>query len=322
MKIVIVGPGALGCLLAASLLRSELSGKTSHLTPPPSIILLDSSAERAALLTRQGLTLEEGDKAFSTAVHATSDPGTIGKADLFLLCVKSGDVPEAISRIAPILTSESLVITFQNGIGHLPHVLPWPLPGRVALGVTSQGATMIGPGRVRHAGHGPTLIGFPDPVDRDNTKHQAKLHEIADFFTVAGLATEVVGDILDRVWGKLFINTGINALTAIHNCANGQLLSIPTAQEMMAGAVQEAVAVARAKGITILGDPVARTREVCRATATNISSMLQDVRRKKNTEIRAINGAVVAEAHTLGIAAPVNELLVRKVREIENLYLL
>jgi 2-dehydropantoate 2-reductase len=88
----------------------------------------------------------------------------------------------------------------------------------------------------------------------------------------------------------------------------------------MKGAVQEAVLVARDKGITVANDPYSATLEICRATAANISSMRQDVLKGKKTEIDTINGAVVREAAGLGIPVPVNDSLVRRVKEIEDGY--
>ena len=135
-----------------------------------------------------------------------------------------------------------------------------------------------------------------------------------------GLSVAAAENILDRLWGKLFVNVGINALTAIHDCCNGDLLSLPEAGAEMEAAVREAWNLAVAKGITVAGDPYAITLEVCRATAANISSMRQDVLKKKRTEIDAINGAVVREAARLGIPVPVNESLVRRIKEIEGRY--
>ena len=134
------------------------------------------------------------------------------------------------------------------------------------------------------------------------------------------MATTVTADILHRLWAKLFINVGINALTAIHGCLNGDLLTIPGVAERMQTAVDEAEQVARASGIAVNGDPFTATVEVCRRTAANISSMLQDVRRRRRTEIDAINGTVVRVGQTLGLETPENLRLVQQIRAIEAEY--
>ena len=74
-------------------------------------------------------------------------------------------------------------------------------------------------------------------------------------------------------------------------------------------------------GINLPGDPLAMTLDVCRKTARNISSMLQDINNKRVTEIDSINGALVDAGRQLSIPVPVNEELVRRVKEIESSYL-
>jgi 2-dehydropantoate 2-reductase len=117
------------------------------------------------------------------------------------------------------------------------------------------------------------------------------------------------------------VNVGINALTAILGVPNGELLNIPTCQNVLDGAVAEAVQVASGCGIQLqLPEEIERVRAVCNSTAVNISSMLQDVKRQKKTEIDQINGAVVRMAASLGMATPVNEVLTALVRGLEAGY--
>ena len=110
-------------------------------------------------------------------------------------------------------------------------------------------------------------------------------------------------------------------ITVIFNCPNGELLNNPEAKKMLAAAVLEGQSVAKALGINVTEDPVSQTRAVCAATAGNISSMLQDVRRGRQTEIGAINGALLAKAEELGMNLPVNRDLVERIKEIEAGYL-
>lgn len=200
-----------------------------------------------------------------------------------------------------------------NGIGHL-HFFEDSAAG-LALGVTSQGATLIKPGRVRHGGDGPTAIGFLHPYP---SKPGAILNKAAAVMSAAGLATDVVDDIETRLWQKLLVNAGINGLTVLYDCPNGALLDIVAAKTRLITLVEEGARVARSKGIDVGADPVGRTLEVCRATASNISSMLQDVRNHRTTEIMAINGALLAEAKKLAIPTPENELLVSQVLAVDK----
>ena len=109
------------------------------------------------------------------------------------------------------------------------------------------------------------------------------------------------------------MNAGINALTAIlRDRPNGRLLERPEALTLLEAAANEVASVARAKGIELpFPDAAAEARRVARATASNLSSMLQDVLRGAPTEIDAINGAVVREGARLGVPTPANETLLR-----------
>ena len=125
-------------------------------------------------------------------------------------------------------------------------------------------------------------------------------------------------NIMGAIWTKMLANVAINALTAITGLYNGELLELEETKAVMLKAVDEAVAVAKAMGIKLLvDDPHEFVLGIARATATNKSSMLQDVERGRRTEIDAINGMIVHYGRELGIPTPVNEVLVAAVKGIE-----
>jgi 2-dehydropantoate 2-reductase len=306
MRIVIVGPGALGLLLAAFL------GRTGH-----ELWLLDHHSERAANLAARGLWLEENGRTMWVGVKATTESAVIGAADLVLLCVKSAAVVKGLEKAMPLLTPASLLIAFQNGIGHLNSCQQQLASDDWAVGTTALGATLLAPDRVGHGGGGVTRLGF---LGSPSQRARQSAADAAETFCKAGIATELMADMQGPLWRKLLVNVGINALTALHDCPNGQLYDLPTLRKQLEQAVREAATVARAKGIDVGGDPVADVLAVCLATKDNISSMLQDIRHRRPTEIDAINGALVADAHDLGLAVPVNEELIRAVKRKEQEY--
>lgn len=128
-------------------------------------------------------------------------------------------------------------------------------------------------------------------------------------------------DIKSLAWSKLIINVGINALTAITRLPNGKLIEFEGTKRILRDAVTEATRIAKRKRIKLIyDDPLAKVEAVCESTAANISSMLQDVLRKKHTEIDFINGVIVRLGQELGIAVPINKLLVDLVKTIESSY--
>jgi 2-dehydropantoate 2-reductase len=137
-------------------------------------------------------------------------------------------------------------------------------------------------------------------------------------FREAGIETEVSSNIHDHVWGKLLINVGINALTALTGFKNGQLLNYPETTRLVEKLVFEAAEVARRKGVHIEENPIEKVRKAIEATRENRSSMGQDFDHRRETEIEAINGAVVREAQPLGILVPFNQAVTDLVKAIEK----
>lgn len=306
MRYAVVGPGALGCLMAAKLAEAAAD-------PGDVLWIIDHDSERAERIGRQGILYEKFETRKSYPVCAFADPQAIGSVDVLFFCVKSYDLQAALELCRPLLRAGVLAIFMQNGIAHLDFKdrtgEAW-----VAFGCTSEGSTSLGVGHIRHAGDGATFLGFLEDCGPEAAESLART---VTRLQSGGLVASVSDDILARLWAKLLVNVGINALTVIHDCRNGDLLAIPEACAEMKEAVAEAGRVAVAKGIPVTGDAYQTTTEVCRATAANVSSMRQDVLKCKRTEIDAINGAVVAEAARLGIATPVNESLVLRIKAIE-----
>ncbi len=303
MRIAVVGAGAMGSLFG---------GKLSAVAE---VTLLDPWAEHVATMQRDGLSIVELDGSKMTVpVTATTDPAAVPTVDMTIIFVKSHATRQASQWASRFLAPDGLALTLQNGVGNADMMAEVLGTGRVVAGVTSHGATLLGPGQVRHAGKGPTHIATRPEIAK-------KLSDVAAVFEQAGFEVHLSDDLESLVWGKLIINVGINGLTAILHVPNGQLVEIPAASALMAQAVAEAEAVCRAKGVTLpYNDPLGRVREVARATAANRSSMLQDVLRGVPTEIGVINEAIVREGKRLGVATPANEFIVTTIRAIEDSY--
>ena len=303
MRIVIAGVGAMG-----SLFGGKLSAEAK-------VTLLDPWAEHVDAMQRDGLCITELDGSETTVpVTATTDSSAVPKVDLVIIFVKARATKQASQWASDFLASDGLALTLQNGIGNAEMMAEILGAERVVAGVTLHGATLLGPGRVRHAGFGPTYI-----ITRPEIAH--KLATMAKVFERAGFEVHLSDDLESLIWGKLIVNVGINALTGILRVPNGQLVESLAAGKLMAQAVAEAVAVCQAKGIILpYNDPLNRAREVARATATNRASMLQDVLRGVPTEINVINEVIVREGERLGVPTPVNEFIVTTIRAIEDSY--
>ncbi len=294
MKIVVMGAGAIGSLFGGLLaLRGEdvlLVGRRSHVDAINSRGLKISGMTDAIVHVRASTHPEEGD--------------------LILFTVKSYDTEKAASSL--IINDDTIVLSLQNGLGNEEKIAEVVGREHVIGGVTSYGALFLEPGHVSHTGIGETVIGELDGSITD------RVSRLSDLLNKAGIMTSVTDSIKSKIWEKLVVNVGINAITAITGVKNGKLLEIPQLRELMRYASLEAVEVGRKQGIDLGYDLIDRVEEVARRTAENRSSMLQDISRGKKTEIDAINGMIVRLGEEVGVDTPVNRILTLLVRGIEK----
>jgi 2-dehydropantoate 2-reductase len=308
MKIGIIGPGALGCLFATRLFLAA--------DEQDEVLLIDHKSARADSLNTQGIIYESDAARQQINIPVSSTPANVGTLDVLFSCVKSYDLDKSLEFATPLLSPSTLLIFLQNGINHLKYE-DRQLHGIPVFATSSEGATRLAPGHIRHAGSGQTYLGFISPQNKTASR---RLKEVRSILQKGAISCTVSNDIRSRIWAKLFVNVGINALTAIHNRTNGQLLTSCAARAKLKRLVNEAEQVAIATGITITEDPVAATLTVCKHTARNISSMLQDVRNHRPTEIDAINGAISRLGREHSVATPLNDKIVSQVKSIEKKY--
>jgi 2-dehydropantoate 2-reductase len=303
LKVAIIGPGALGCLLAA---KFKSAGED--------IWLVDYRPERIALLNRQGIFLKTPNGTEIEVKVPVGDARGVGQVDLAILTVKAHQTRAAVQSLPPLLGSGGFALTLQNGLGNLEEMAKVLGPERLLGGASILGATKLGEGEVLLAGLGPTYVG-PPPGSRVPPD---KVEAVAALFRQGGLPCEVRGDIEAVLWEKLLVNVGINPLTAILQITNGDLPNRPSAWELAVAAAAEAQAVAQAGGISLDVDPGNRLQEVCTATAANRSSMLQDILAGRRTEIEALNAQVAVRGASRGIPTPVNSVLTQIIRALEE----
>jgi 2-dehydropantoate 2-reductase len=305
MKIAVVGAGAMGSLFGAML--SEAGNE---------VWLYDVWVEHVKTINKDGLRIEREGQTRTLSIEATTDPEQIGQAELVIIFVKSTHTASAAETARKLAGSDGAVMTLQNGMGNADILSEFIDPERVLAGTTSHGATLLGPGSIRHAGIGTTTIG----AWAETEQGRERARKLSDFFTKIGIQTEAVDDVRSLLWNKLLINIGINAITALTTIKNGQILDLEITRQLSRNAVEEAMKIAGQMNIKVREDAVDHVYAVAEATALNRSSMGQDVDNKRQTEIGTINGFIVRQAKRLGLKAPVNETLTALIQTLEYHY--
>jgi 2-dehydropantoate 2-reductase len=256
-------------------------------------------------LRAHGIRLQDGSEE-RIKVGVSEDPADCINTSIAIVLVKSWQTERAASQLAECLAPTGIALSLQNGLGNLEILQQFLGEERAALGVTTTGATLIGPGHVRAGGSGPTHLG-----------RHPRLNPLAELLRKADFDIEFTDNLQALQWGKLAINAGINPLTAILRVPNGTLCELPHTRSLMQAAARETATVAASMGVRLPNEDVeTAVVEVALRTAKNHSSMLQDILRRAPTEIDAICGAVARHAEAEGIPAPINWTLWNLVRAL------
>jgi len=298
MDIGIIGPGAMGTFLAGML------GEKNEVT----------------LVGRRELDIEKvdivGKTELTAEINFTTNLGKLSGSELVVICTKSYDTEEAVKGILDHLSPECRILSLQNGLENEEIISEHIGKERTIGGVTSHGVTYLDSGKVKHAGKGKTLIGsYPK-----GKRGEEELKRIVKLFNEGDISTTLSDNIIGHIWKKVIVNVGINPITALVGVKNGLLLKDEDLLELMKEAVQEASTVAEEYVDLPIDEPFKETKKVAKSTRDNKSSMLQDVEKKRRTEIDQINGAVVEKGEKSGIRVDVNRTLYRLVKGLQHTY--
>ncbi|WP_299492875.1 2-dehydropantoate 2-reductase [uncultured Shewanella sp.] len=302
----ILGAGAIG-----QLLHLQLSQPKTH---TDSLHLIDRHNTRSQHIAH---TTNNGIKAEYEAhfVSAQNPSEKLSNIQLLIVCVKAYQVTNALLPLLDKLQPQCHILLFHNGMG--PHLIiekilqdSYPTLG-LSLGTTSQGALKHDKWHIEQTGRGLTQFGhYYGP--KMSTKLKQKLLDSLDNI-------QFCDPILPMLWQKLAVNATINPLTAIEQCKNGQLIAdqyYSTIDKL----TDEVILVAKHDGIQLEKAPLLkRIFDVISLTKNNYSSMYQDIKHHRKSEIDNINGYLIQQAEKYQIAVPENRYLYRRIKQIESI---
>ncbi|MFB4393893.1 MULTISPECIES: putative 2-dehydropantoate 2-reductase [unclassified Pseudomonas] len=291
----ILGAGSLGSLWACRLARA---GKAVRL-------ILRDAQRLAAYQAAGGLTLVEQARVSRYAIPAETDDAQ-GPIHRLLLACKAYDAAPAVARLAPRLAHDAEIVLLQNGLGSQDEVAEQAPHARCIFASSTEGAFREQDWRVNFAGHGFNWLG--DPTNPTPPEWFADLQE-------AGIPGQWTPDILSRLWRKLALNCAINPLTVLHDCQNGGLLG--HLSEVSGLCEELAMLLQRCGQPQAAEDLDEEVQRVILATAANYSSMYQDVRHGRRTEVHYLLGHACRSAARHGLAIDRLEQLHRRL--VDNL---
>ena len=299
MKVLIAGAGAIGGWLGARLAAHDVT-------------LLGRPALAEAVADGFHVT---GHTTYDGPMKVITEPA--GSYDAVFLTCKAHQTSALGAAVAPLVALDGVLATLQNGLGNGEKLARFLPADRIAICLTSHGITAEAPGRLRHAGLGTTKVG---PVH--GTAWGPAAERAQALLTDAGLDPVACTDIRGHVWQKAIVNAGINPVAALHGVPNGRLLEDPDLAALSTALVRESVALAeRARVDLPPGDLVDLTQQVCRATADNKCSMLQDVEAHRVTEIEQITGRMARLGEMLLVPMQRSDFVYGRIKDLERSYL-
>ena len=285
----ICGVGAIGGLWASSFAANGV----------PVCLLLKDEEQLQDYHNIGGIDLQQDHQVFSASPKAyaiskkRSDTRDIKH---LLVCCKSYSTVDAVLPWRDYLAKDAIIVLLQNGMGSAQQ-LQLELPAaNIYCATSTDGAWRKGSFDIVRAGHGETLIGsYSDHLNGAEIPH-AIHHLLTGLNQAPQLQVKWHADIRSPLWHKLAINSAINALTAIYQCHNGDLIDHPIAWPRLQQLCKETQDVMARVGIVPMGQGLLHTvRRVLTQTAANKSSMLQDCIAGRTTEIESINGYIIQQ---------------------------
>lgn len=304
----ILGAGAMGCLWAC---RLQAAGQPVSLILSPERALKEAGAQRLVVVRRVFAPRQ------APASHSLEIAGAAQVIHRVLVATKAQDVLPALLGIADRLAPNATLVTLSNGMGYHNDVLQ-AFPGQQLFALSStDGAFFSEPGQLVFAGRGynriAALSGGGDSPERGDSSSLARA------LSTPGHAVHARKNAQSMLLAKLSINACINALTAIEQCRNGELLTRPTLKKRLNALIAEIELILVACSERRLAKTLANNvHQVAQATSANYSSSCSDIRAGRKSELEYINGYLLTLAEQHGINAPLNTELMAQIRNLET----
>ena len=289
LNIGIIGLGAIGCLIS------------SQLPSASTIFALPRKTNNNANNISFQLRRENNSQTYQWPIWQ----GEI--LDIVLICCKASQCDQALQQWHTAIGPETQIVLLQNGLGQHEKLSQTYPHHTIFAASTTEGAFRSQPNLITHAGIGQTQWGFYGG-------------EVQEFKLPLGLLKgdhQWADNIQQVLLDKLAINAVINPLTVKYQCKNGELLTQKEALNDLKQLCEETESFFHLMDWPLSFELFEKAQLVAQATASNFSSMLQDIKNKQPTEIDFINGYLLNKATENNLTLPLSQSLVKLVKSNE-----
>ena len=297
-QILFVGAGSVGGFFGAHLAKNN---------PNVSFLLRPRTLEA---VKRNGLTIRSAGGSFTVRPPVASDARELPKPDLIVLGVKAYDLDEVMDQIEPILTEKTVILTLQNGIDTEDRLIARIQRDCVVGGVAYIYSKIAEPGVIDHYKKGAVAIGELMGYESE------RLLAIRDLFASAGIPCHLSKDLRRTKWEKMCWNCVFNPITVLIDDHVAKALDHPEMTGVIRQIVGECVAISAALKVPLPLDMPERVVKASQEIRDIHTSMYDDWKTGRRTEIDSLNGFIVEQGRKLGIPTPVNEALTAMIKTI------
>jgi 2-dehydropantoate 2-reductase len=241
---------------------------------------------------------------FTVHSRAVEDTAGVGTQDVVLFTVKMYHNAPAIEATRPLMGDESIVLTLQNGIDNGEQLAAAFGAPRVMIGSAYLEGRITAPGVIMQAG--PGMATFGELTPGITPRAQRLLH----VFQEAGWRVELQENMLGALWRKFAYLAGSAAVCAATNCDYQEMRSIPETRAIIQRAIEEALAVGRARGVPLLEDSLAWSMTALdQFPGQGRASLAKDFLAGQPVELEGLTGTIVRLARAASVPTPVNDTL-------------
>jgi len=298
-KVLIVGAGAVGGYFGALLCKSGVD--VTFLVRPKTY---QAIAER-------GLQIKSINGDFTVHPPMIQRASEIGAVDLIILAVKAYDLSTVLEEVAPLVERGATLLTLQNGVDSEERILSYFEKDCLVAGVSYITSRLAEPGVIEHYRRGIISLG---ELSGEKSDRAVQIHQL---LSGAGITCYLTGQIMKAKWEKLCWNATFNPLSVILNHPISLILDSAPLLEIVRQGISEILAVAKAEGIELKANIIEETITTSNQFREYHTSMYEDFKNGKPTEIEHLNGDLIRRGEKKGVPLPTHRSLYGLVKGLE-----